>query len=137
MLKIRFNPTDGKQKAQERQWSTETSDWKFHIPAILYGNRNVRSGNSQENYNSNSEQPQLPLLDLPESENSSENQKESQIAESLCTNDTTPGQNACDAPNAPVHQHKSSRENFGKPANKYSDFYWKRHYLNLEQSIAS
>ena len=63
--------------------------------------------------------PSLPLLDLPESENLSENREESQIAEPLCTNGTTLG-NAPDAPNAPV-QCKSTCENFGKPAKKYSD----------------
>ena len=61
----------------------------------------------------------LPTLDLPESENFSENREESQIAEPLCTSGTTLG-NAPDAPNAPV-QCKSTRENFGKPAKKYSD----------------
>ena len=103
MLKIRSTPTDGKQKAQEREWSTETSDSKFHIPAIPYGNRNITTENSQENSNSNSVQLPLSTLDLPESENFSENREESQIAEPLCTNGTTLG-NAPDAPNAPVHQ---------------------------------
>ena len=63
--------------------------------------------------------PLLPTLDLPESENFSENREESQIAEPLCTSGTTLG-NTPDAPNAPV-QCKSTRENFGKPAKKYSD----------------
>ena len=44
--------------------------------------------------------PPLPSLDLPESENFSENREESQIAEPLCTNGTTLG-NAPDAPFAP------------------------------------
>ena len=39
MLKIRS--TDGKQKVQMREWSTETDNTEFHIPAISYGNRNV------------------------------------------------------------------------------------------------
>ena len=63
--------------------------------------------------------PPLPSLDLPESKNFSENREESQIAEPLCTSGTTLG-NAPDASNAPV-QCKSTRENFGKPAKKYSD----------------
>ena len=92
MLKIRSTPTDSEQRAQAGQWSTESSDSKFHIPAIPDGNRNVRSENSQENYNSNSVQPPLPTLDLPESENFSEKREESQLAGSLCTNDTTLGQ---------------------------------------------
>ena len=71
---------------------------------------------------SNSVQPPLPTLDLPESENLenfSENREESQIAEPLCTNGTTP-ENAPDAPYAPGTR-KSTRKNFGKPAKKYSD----------------
>ena len=75
--------------------------------------------NSQEHSSPSSLAPPLPTLDLPESENFSENREESQIAEPLCTSGTTLG-NAPDAPNAPV-QCKSTRVNFGKPAKKYSD----------------
>ena len=42
------------------------------------------------------------------------------------TNDSTLGQSVNNAPNvtdAPMHQRKWTRENFGKPANKYKDFY--------------
>ena len=64
--------------------------------------------------------PPLPSSDLSESENFSENREESQIAEpQLCTSDTTLG-NAPDAPIAPGTR-KSTHENYGKPANKYSD----------------
>ena len=64
--------------------------------------------------------PPLPSLDLPESENLSENREESQIAEQqLCTSGTTLG-NAPDAPIVPGTC-KSTSENFGKPAKKYSD----------------
>ena len=41
MFKIRSTATDGEQKAQMREWSTETDNTEFHIPAIPYGNRNV------------------------------------------------------------------------------------------------
>ena len=37
MLKIRSTPTDGEQKAQMREWSTETGNVKSHIPAIPMG----------------------------------------------------------------------------------------------------
>ena len=63
--------------------------------------------------------PPLPSLDLPESEIFSENREESQIAEpQLCTSGSTLG-NTPDAPIAPG-THKSTCENFGKPAKKYS-----------------
>ena len=98
MLKIRSTPTDGEQKAQMREWPTETDNMEFHIPAIPNGNRNLMVKNSQEHSSSSGLTPQLPILDLPESENFSEN---SQLAGPLCTNGTTL-KNALDAPNAPV-----------------------------------
>ena len=120
ILKIRSTPTDGKQKAQMREWSPVTDNAEFHIPAIPHGNRNLTVKNSQEHSSSSSVQPPLPTLDLSESENFSENSKEnSQLAGPLCTSGTTLA-HAPDAPNAPV-QCKSTRENFGKPAKKYSD----------------
>ena len=114
-VEIRSTPTDGEQKAQMREWSTETDNTEFHIPAIPYGNRNVTVKNSQEHSSPSDLTPPLPTLDLPESEHFSENREVSQIAERLCTS-TTLG----NAPDAPV-QCKSTRENFGKPAKKYSD----------------
>ena len=120
MLKIRSTPTDGEQKAQMREWSTETDNMEFHIPVIPNENRNFMVENSQEHSSSSSLAPPLPTLDLPESENFSENrEKNSQFAGPLCTSGTTLG-NAPDAPIAPVTC-KSTRENFGKPAKKYSD----------------
>ena len=119
MLKIRTTPTDCKQKTQIRKWSTETDNAEFHIPAIPFENRNITVKNSQEHSSPSGLTLPLPTLDLPESENFSENREESQIAEPLCTSGTTLG-NAPDAPNVPV-QCKSTRENFGKPAKKYSD----------------
>ena len=119
MLKVRSTPTDSKQKAQMREWSTETDNAEFHIPAIPYGNRNITIKNSQGYSLPSSLALPLPTLDLPESENFSENREESQIAEPLCTSGTTLG-NTPDAPIAPG-THKSTRENFGEPAKKYSD----------------
>ena len=130
MLKRRSTPTDGEQKAQMREWSTETHNTKFHIPAIPYGNRNITVKNSQGHSLPSSIVPPLQSLDLPESENFSENREESQIAEPLCTNGTTLG--TPDAPCAPGTC-KSTCENFRKPAKKYSDQpYLSRHYSNLD-----
>ena len=69
MLKIRSTPTDGEQKAQMREWSTETDNTEFHIPAIPSGNRNVTVENSQEHSSPSSLTPPLPTLNLPVSEN--------------------------------------------------------------------
>ena len=109
MLKIRSTSMDGEQKAQMREWSTETDNAEFHIPAIPYWNRNVMVQNSQKHSSPSGLTPPLPSLDLPESENFSENREESQIAEPLCTSGIKLG-NAPDAPNAPV-QYKSTCEN--------------------------
>ena len=122
MLKIRSTPTDGEQKAQMREWSTETQNVESHVPAIPYGNRDSVIENSQRHSSSNNVQPPLPTLHLPESENLenfSENREESQIAEPLCTNGNTL-ENAPDATYAPGTC-KSTCENFGNPAKKYSD----------------
>ena len=118
MLKIRSTLTDGKQKAQMREWSTETKNVKSHIPAIPYGNIDCVIENSQRHSSSSNVQSPLPTLDLPESD-FSENRDESQIAEPLCTNGTTL-EKALDAPYAPGTC-KSTHENFGKPAKMYSD----------------
>ena len=118
MLKIGITQTDGEQKAQMIEWSTETQNIRSHIPAIPYGNRDCVIKNSQRYSSSNNVQLPLPTLDLPESD-FSENKEEKQIAESLCTNGTTP-ENAPDAPYAPGTCTLTC-ENFGKPAKKYSD----------------
>ena len=118
MFKIRPTPTDGEQKSQMREWSTETDNAKFHIPAIPHGNKNIMVENSQgHSLPSNLVLP-LPSLDLPESENLSENREESQIAEPLYTNGTTLG--TPDAPFAPGTC-KSRCDKFQKPAKKCSD----------------
>ena len=66
--------------------------------------------NSQDRSSSSSLAPPLQTLDLPNSENFSENSEESQLAETLCT-DGNALENALDAPNTPV-QCKSTRKNF-------------------------
>ena len=73
MLKIRSTPTNGEQKPQMREWSTETDNADFHIQAISYGNRNIMVKNSQGHSLSSGLMPPLPSLDLPESEFFSEN----------------------------------------------------------------
>ena len=96
-------------------------------------NRNMMTENSQGHSLPSSPTPPLPTLDLSHSD-FLERREEGQLAELMCTNGTTL-ENAPDAPNAQnaaVHQCKSTRENFGKPAKKYSDFYLYRHYINLD-----
>ena len=102
MLKIGSTPTDGGETAQKREWSTKTETAKFRIPAIPYGNRNLMVENSHEHSSPSGLTLPLPTLNLPESENFSENREEnSQLAGPLCTSSTTWG-NAPDAPILPV-----------------------------------
>ena len=124
MLKIRSTPTEGEPTAQMKEWTTESRSVESNTPAILYGIRDCSTKKSQENASSDSEQPPLPRLDLPESV-FSENREESQIAEPLCTDDTAlepDAQNAQCTPYAPGI-HKLTHKNFGKSAKSSSDFY--------------
>ena len=127
MLKIRSTLTEGKQTAQMKEWTTETRSIESNIPAILYRTRDCVTENSQRYTSSNTVQLPLSRSDLPESENLSENREESQIAEPLCIDGTTP-ENAPDAQNAQCTPYapgtcQSTCESFGKPAKSFSDFY--------------
>ena len=76
MLKKRSTPTEGEQTAQVKERSTETRSIESNIPAIPYGNRDCVTKNSERYASSNTVQPPLPRLDLPESD-FSENRGES------------------------------------------------------------
>ena len=98
----------------------ETVNAEFQAPAVPNWNRNLMEENSHDQSSSGSIQPPLPTLDLPNSQNFSEKREEdSQLAESLCTSDTTL-ENALSAPNAPVQQ-KSTRKNFGQKPRRFRD----------------
>ena len=126
MLKIRFTLTEGEQTAKMKEWTTESRSIESNIPAIPYGTRDCAIKNSQRYTSPNTVQLPQPSLDLPDSENLSEDREESQIAEPLCTDGATldepDAQNAQCTPHAPETR-KSTCENFGKPAKPFSDFY--------------
>ena len=125
MLKIRSTPTEGKQTAQMKEWTTESRSIESNTPAVPYGIRDCAIENSQRYTSSSTVQPPLLSLDLPDSENLSENREESQIAEPLCTDGATldePDAHTQCTPYAPG-THKSTHKNFGKPAKSFSDFY--------------
>ena len=127
MLKIRSTPTDVEQTAQMKKWTTESRSIESNIPAIPYGTRDCAIENSQRYISSNTVQLLLHSLDLPDSENLSENREESsQNAEPLCTDGATldepDAQNAQRTPHVP-ETCKSTCEKFGKPAKSFSDFY--------------
>ena len=124
MLKIRSTPTEGEQTAQMKEWATESRSFESNIPGIPYGTRDCVIENSQRYTSPNTVQLSLPSLDLPDSENLSENREESQPAEPLCTDGATLESipDAQCTPYAPG-THKSTREDFGKSAKSFSDFY--------------
>ena len=121
MLKIRSTPTEGKQIAQMKEWTTETRSIESNVPTIPHGNRDCVTENSQRYASSNTVQLPLPRLDLPDSD-FSENREESQITAPLCTDGTTL-ENTPDAQCTPYVPGlcKSTLENFGKPAQLFSD----------------
>ena len=107
-----------------KEWMTESRKSESNIPAIPNTIRDSVHENSQENTSSDSVQPPLPRLDLPEAAfDFSENREET--AESLCTDEPaletpeTNGQNTLYTPGS----HKSTRKNFGKPGKSFSEFY--------------
>ena len=65
MLKKRSTPTEGKQIAQMKEWTTETRSIKSNVPAIPHGTRDCATQNSQSYASSNTVQLALPRLDLP------------------------------------------------------------------------
>ena len=119
-LKIKSTPIDGEAKAQMKEWQAELENVMLRVPVILYGTGDFTVKNSQLRSSSSSLAMPLSTLDLPNTQIFSEMKEEdSQHVESLCTSGPTL-ENAPSAPIAPV-QHKSTRENFGKPTKKYSD----------------
>ena len=109
-----------------KEWTTESRSIESNTSVIPYEIRDCVIKNLQRyTSSSNVQLPQLSL-DLPDSENLSENREEGQIAEPLCTDGATLNepdvQNAQCTPYAPGTR-KSTHENFGKPAKSFSDFY--------------
>ena len=67
----------------------------------------------------------LPRLDLPPATFDSKSEDREEIAESLCTDGTAleiPEEHEGSTPYTPGSR-MSTRKNFGKPANSFSDFY--------------
>ena len=106
-----------------KDYSTEIRKSESDIPAIPNMVRDCVHENSLEIISPDPVQSTLPRLDLPQSAFESEDREE--IAESLCTDETaleTPEENGQNTPYTPGSR-KSTRENFGKPASPFSDFY--------------
>ena len=107
-----------------KDWSTETRKPESSISAIPNMIRDSVHENSQENTSSDSVQPPLPRLDLPQTAfDFSEDREET--AESLCTDEPaleTSDTNGQNTPYTPGSR-KSTRKNFGKPAKSFHNFY--------------
>ena len=59
-VEIRSTPTEGKQTAQMKEWTTESRSVEYNTPAIPYGARDCSIENSQEYTSSDTVQPPLP-----------------------------------------------------------------------------
>ena len=119
-LKIRSTPTDGKAKAQMKEYMTEKESTEFQTLAIPYRPGNSMVKNFQDRSSSSSLAPPFPTLDLPNTQNFSEMREEDgQLAEPLCASGATL-ENELDAPNVPV-QCKSTRKNFGQEPHRFRD----------------
>ena len=121
-----------------KDYLTEIRKSESRIPAIPNTVRETVHENSLENISPDPVQWTLPRLDLPQAAFELEDREE--IAESLCTDETTvletPEGNGQNTPYTPG-SHKSTRKNFGKPASSFSDFFHVKTLLHLDQWITS
>ena len=121
MLKIRTSSHGSDQTTPEMEYTVENKNAEFQHQPTYNSNRNQPAMNSINNYTPSDIQSPLDTNDLPNStENREENQEVETINDSILEHSVN---NAPTAPTAPVHQRKSTRENLGKPSDKYSDFY--------------
>ena len=130
MLKIRSTPTEAEQTGYMNDQSTESKKAESYIPAIPNMVRDCVKENSLENISPDPVQLTLPRLDLSQAPFDSKSEDREEIAESLCTDGTSPEipeEHEGTTPYTPG-SHKSTRKNFGKPASSFSDFYMQRHY---------
>ena len=103
---------------------TESRRVESPVMAFPNGTRDSEYKNSPRYTSSDTVQLLLPKLDLLKSD-FSEDREENQFAEPLCTDNPAlepDAQNAQCTPYA-AGTHKSTCENFGKPAKSFSDFY--------------
>ena len=125
MLKIRSTPTAVKQTGHMKDYLTEIRKSESRAPAIPNTARDSVHENSLENVSPDPVQSTLPRLDLPQVFFYLKSEDREEIAESLCTDGTAtlemPEENEGSTPYTPG-SHKSTRRNFGKPANSFSDF---------------
>ena len=123
-----------------QDYPTEIRKPESRGPAIPNMVRDSGHENSLENISPDPMQSTLPRLDIPQTPFNSKSEDREEIAESLCTDGTAtlemPEENEGNTPYTPGSC-KSTRRNFGKPANSFSDFYMERHYCIWISGITS
>ena len=126
MLKIRCTLTEVEQTRYRNSQSTETEKAEFHTPAIPNMARNYIKENSLENVSSDLVQPTVTTLDTQASASfDSKSEEREEIADVPAPALTpTPALERIEEQSTytPGYR-KSTRKNFGKPANSFSDFY--------------
>ena len=119
MLKIRSTPTEAEQPGHRNSLLTESEKAESHTPETV-------KENSLENISPDPVQLTLPRLDnLPRAPFDSKSEDREEITEPLCTDGTAPleipEEHEGSTPYTPGSC-KSTRKNFGKPANSFSNF---------------
>ena len=132
MLKIRC--TNVRQTRHSNSQSTESEKAEFHTPAIPNATRNCVEHNSEENISQDLVHPNKSDTEASASFDFKSEERE-EIAEIADVPAPTPAPALERIEEQSTHtpgSRKSTRKNFGKPANSFSDFYMSMIIKTLE-----
>ena len=123
MLKIRCTPTEVEQTRNRDSQSRESEKAEFHTPAIPNIARNCVEENSLENISQDLVQLTVPTSDTYPQASAASFDSKSEEREEIA-DVSTPALEMAEEPGTYTPgSKKSTRENFGKPASSFSDFY--------------
>ena len=126
MLKIRYTPTDVRQTRHRNSQLTESEKAEFHTPAIPNMTRNCVKHNSVENISQDLVQPTTSDTEASASFDFKSEEREEITDVPAPAPTPTPAPALQRIEEQSTHtpgSRKSTRKNFGKPANPFSDFY--------------
>ena len=125
LKKIKCTPTEVEHTGYRNSQSTESEKAKFLIPAIPNTARNCVVENSLENVSQDLVQPTVPTPDTyPQASAASFDSKSEERGEITDVSTPAPALERTEEPGTYTPgSRKSTRNNFGKPACSFSDFY--------------
>ena len=126
MLKIRYTPTDVRQTRHRNSQLTESEKAEFHTPAIPNMTRNCVKHNSVENISQDLVQPTTSDTEASASFDFKSEEREEITDVPAPAPTPTPAPALQRIEEQSTHtpgSRKSTRKNFEKPANPFSDFY--------------